>query len=107
MPAERRPRAVHLLLLLGVGAVRALVRPGECVINGECQRDPERLHGLQDWAGYASHGSGHLPARYSANRPPGRWAAWGVSAVEDGPAMLPLFVLSRADSLFSGIPPAH
>jgi len=78
MPAERRPRAVHLLLLLGVGAVRALVRPGECVINGECQRDPERLHGLQDWAGYASHGSGHLPARYSANRPPGR-AAWGVS----------------------------
>jgi len=25
------------------------MRPGECIINGDCQDDPERLHGLQDY----------------------------------------------------------
>jgi hypothetical protein len=59
---RNRQQVSCLMLLLGAG-VRALVRPGECVVNGECESDPERLHGLQDWEGYASHGSGHLPAR--------------------------------------------
>jgi len=48
---------------------QALVRPGECIVNGDCQSDPEQLHGAQDWEGYATHASGHSPSRFG--RSPG------------------------------------
>ena len=51
----------------------AMVRPGECVVNGDCQSDPERLHGAQDWEGYGTHASGHSPSRYGI--PAGRASA--------------------------------
>jgi hypothetical protein len=53
---------------------QALVRPGECIVNGDCQSDPEQLHGAQDWEGYATHASGHSPSRF------GRSPACGCDA---------------------------
>ena len=44
----------------------SLLRPGECIINGECTLDPDGLNGVQDWEGYATHASGHLPVQCHA-----------------------------------------
>ena len=44
----------------------SLLRPGECIINGECTLDPDGLNGVQDWEGYAKHASGHLPVQCHA-----------------------------------------
>ena len=96
-----RGTATLVFVVLSLCRVRqseALVRPGECIVNGDCQSDPERLHGVQDWEGYVTHASGHSPSRYG--RPP--TCGWNACASCAARALRPACAPGGVRALISG-----
>ena len=94
-----RVLAFVVLSMCRVRQSQALVRPGECIVNGDCQSDPERLHGVQDWEGYATHASGHSPSRYGRRRRAGAIRAYALCAAR---AMRPACAPRGVRALISG-----